>query len=79
MQGTATNPGPALLKSAVVLVSLRSTTGEIQTARWLDLNPPQPGESAEFSIDFPIAAGDDPSMSEYDLRAVGIPLAESSW
>jgi hypothetical protein len=79
MQGTATNPGPTLLKSAVVLVSLRSTTGEIQTARWLDIDPPQPGESAEFSIDFPIAAGDDPSMSEYDLRAVGIPLAESSW
>ena len=79
MQGTATNPGPVLLKSAVVLVSLRSTKGEIQTARWLDINPPQPGENAEFSIDFPIAAGDDPSMSEYDLRAVGIPLTESSW
>jgi hypothetical protein len=79
MQGTATNPGAALLKNAVVLVSLRSTTGEIQTARWLDLNPPQPGESVGFSIDFPIAAGDDPSMSEYDLRVVGILLPESSW
>jgi hypothetical protein len=77
MQGTATNSGPAVLKSAMVIVSLRSTTGEIQTARWLDINPPQPGENAEFSIDFPIAAGDDPAMSEYDLRAVGIPLTES--
>lgn len=79
MQGTVTNPGPAPLKSAMVLVSLRSTTGEIQTARWLDLTPPPPGESAGFSIDVPVAAGDDPAMSEYDLRAVGIPLSETSW
>ena len=79
VQGTLTNPGPAPLKSAVLLVSLRSTAGEIQTARWLDLFPPPPGESAEFSIDVPIAAGDEPAMSEYDLRAVGIPLPETSW
>jgi hypothetical protein len=79
MQGTVANPGPAPLKTAMVFVSLRSTSGDPQTARWLALPPPQPGQSAEFFVDLPIAAGDDPAMSEYDLRAVGLPLPESSW
>ncbi len=79
MQGILTNPGPAPLSSAMVFVSLRSTTGDPQTARWLGLTPPRPGESAEFFVDVPVAAGDDPAMSEYDLRAFGQPLPESSW
>jgi hypothetical protein len=79
MQGVVTNPGPAPLTSAMVFVSLRSTIGDAQTARWLALTPPQPGESAEFFVDVPLAAGDDPAMSEYDVRAFGLPLPESSW
>ena len=79
LRGALNNPGPGPLKSAMVFVSLRSTTGALQTARWLELTPPSPGESMQFSVDMPLAIGDDPAMSEFDVRALGVPLPESSW
>lgn len=79
LRGTISSPGSVPLKSAMVFVSLRATTGEPQSARWLELAPPAAGASAQFSLDMPLAAGIDPAMSEYDVRALGLPLEDSSW
>jgi hypothetical protein len=79
LRGAVSNPSSVQLKSTMVFVSLRSTTGEPQSARWLELAPPPAGASTEFTLDLPLAAGVDPAMSEYDVRAFGLPLPESSW
>jgi hypothetical protein len=79
LSGTVSNPASLPLRSAEIFVSLRSTTGEPQTARWLELTPPPSEAGMEFSIDMPVAAGVDPAMCEYDVRALGLPLPDSSW
>jgi len=75
LSGAITHPGNELLASLMVFVTLRSTSGEPQTARWLSLAPPAPGERIDFAIDLPLPKGADPAMSEYDLRALGLPIA----
>jgi hypothetical protein len=79
LSGTVSNPASLPLRSATILVSLRSTSGEPQSARWLELTPPPSQAGMEFSIDMPVAAGVDPAMCEYDVRALGLPLPDSSW
>jgi hypothetical protein len=78
LSGTVSNPASFPLRIAEIFVSLRSTTGEPQTARWLELTPPPTEAGMEFSIDMPVAAGVDPAMCEYDVRALGLPLPDSS-
>lgn len=75
LSGAITHPGTEPLASLMVYVTLRSTSGEPQTARWLPLAPPAPGERIDFAIDLPLPKGVDPAMSEYDLRALGLPIA----
>ena len=75
LRGAITHPGSVRLASLMVYVTLRSTNGEPQTARWLSLAPPAPGGRMDFAIDLPLPGGIDAAMSEYDLRALGLPLA----
>jgi len=79
LRGTVSNPDSVPLRNATVFVSLRSTTGEPQSARWLELASPPDEAGTVFSVDLPLAAGVDPAMCEYDVRAFGLPLPDSSW
>ncbi len=78
LRGTVSNPDSVPLRSASILISLRSTTGEPLSARWLELSAPPAEAGMEFSVDMPLAAGIDPAMCEYDVRALGRPLPDSS-
>jgi hypothetical protein len=78
LRGTVSNPDGIPLTRAMGFVSLRSTTGEPQSARWLELVPPPGQEDTQISIDLPLAAGVDPAMCEYDVRALGLPLSDPS-
>ncbi|MCX6072553.1 MAG: hypothetical protein NTU91_17155 [Chloroflexi bacterium] len=79
LRGTVSNPDSVPLRSAAIFVSLRSTTGEPQSARWLELAPPPAEAGVEFSLDMPLSADINPAMCEYDIRAFGLPLPDSSW
>jgi hypothetical protein len=79
LSGTVSNPDSVPLRSAAIFVSLRSTSGEPQSARWLELAPPPASAGVEFLLDMPLAADVDPAMCEYDVRALGLPLPDSSW
>jgi hypothetical protein len=60
------------VEAATVYAEVRSSTGEIVTAGWSTVGSFEPGTAGEFVLDLPIPAGMDATLTEYDLRAIGM-------
>jgi hypothetical protein len=72
IRGTVHNPMDFDVDAATVYVEVRSSTGELVTAGWSTAGSFQPGASGEFVLDLPIPVGLDATLTEYDLRAIGL-------
>lgn len=72
IRGTIHNPMDFDVEAATVYAELRSPTGELVTAGWSVVEALEPGASAEFVLDLPIPVGMDATLTEYDLRAIGL-------
>jgi len=58
--------------AATIYAEVRSSTGELVTAGWSAPESLSAGASADFVLDLPIPVGMDATLSEYDLRAIGL-------
>jgi hypothetical protein len=72
IRGTIHNPMDFDVEAATVYAEVRSSTGEIVTAGWSTVGSFEPGTAGEFVLDLPIPAGMDATLTEYDLRAIGL-------
>ena len=72
IRGTIHNPMDFDVEAATVYAEVRSSTGELVTAGWSVVEALEPGASAEFVLDLPIPVGMDATLTEYDLRAIGL-------
>ncbi len=72
LRGTVRNPLDADVESTAVFAEVRTTDGDLVSAGWSTLGLLQAGYSADFVLDLPIPAGMDPTLTEYDLRAIAL-------
>jgi hypothetical protein len=72
IRGTVHNPMDFDVDAATVYVEVRLSTGELATAGWSAAGSLGPGASGEFVLDLPIPVGLDATLTEYDLRAIGL-------
>ena len=72
IRGTVHNPMDVDVDAVTVYVEVRASTGELVTAGWSTAGSFEPGASGEFVLDLPIPAGLDATLTEYDLRAIGL-------
>jgi hypothetical protein len=72
IRGTVRNPMDFDVDAATVYVEVRSSTGGLVTAGWSTVGTLEPGASGEFVLDLPIPVGLDATLTEYDLRAIGV-------
>lgn len=72
IRGMIHNPMEFAVDAAIVYAEVRSSLGELLTAGWSESRSLEPGGSAEFILDLPIPAGMDATLTEYDLRAIGL-------
>lgn len=72
IRGSVHNPLDESLRSAAVFAEVRSVTGELLTAGWSSAEGLVPGESQAFVVELPLPEGVDATLSEYDLRAIGL-------
>lgn len=73
VRGSLTNEQVAALARPAVLAEVRLVTGELWTAGWTVLSAPvEPGASAEFVLELPLAEELEPTELEFDLRAFGV-------
>ncbi len=72
IRGTVHNPMDFDVDAATVYAEVRSSTGELVTAGWSTVGSFEPGASGEFVLDLPIPVGLDATLTEYDLRAIGL-------
>ena len=72
IRGTIHNPAELSVHAASVYAEVRSSTGELVTAGWSNAESLEPGGSKEFVLNLPIPVGMDATLTEYDLRAIGL-------
>ncbi len=72
IRGTVHNPMDFDVDAVTVYAEVRSSTGELVTAGWSTTGSFEPGASGEFVLDLPIPMGLDATLTEYDLRAIGL-------
>ncbi len=72
IRGTIHNPMAFDVDAATVYAEVRSSTGELVTAGWSAPENLVAGASVDFVLDLPIPVGMDATLSEYDLRAIGL-------
>jgi hypothetical protein len=72
IRGTVHNPMDFDVDTATVYAEVRSSNGELLTAGWSTAGSFGPGASGEFVLDLPIPVGLDATLTEYDLRAIGL-------
>jgi hypothetical protein len=72
IRGTIRNPMDFEVDAATVYAEVRSTFGELVTAGWSRAETLAPGASAAFVLDLPIPVGLNATLTEYDLRAIGL-------
>lgn len=73
LRGVISNNGETNVEEAIVLVTIRSTAGELITAGWfISSEQLSIGDSAEFKLHLSLPKGTDPTMSEYDVQAAGL-------
>ena len=72
IRGTIHNPTDFEVDAATVYAQVRSSTGELVTAGWSAPESFSAGASADFVLDLPIPVGMDATLTEYDLRAIGL-------
>ena len=72
IRGTIHNPMDFEVHAATIYAEVRSSTGELVTAGWSAPESLSAGASADFVLDLPIPVGMDATLSEYDLRAIGL-------
>lgn len=72
IRGTLRNPTGVQVEAATVYAEVRSSFGELVTAGWFVAESLEPDGAAEFVLDLPIPAGMDATLTEYDLRAIGL-------
>ena len=72
IRGTIHNPMAFDVDAATVYADVRSSTGELVTAGWSAPEKLVAGASVEFVLDLPIPVGMDATLTEYDLRAIGL-------
>ena len=72
IRGTIRNPTAFKVDAATVYAEVRSSTGELVTAGWSAPESLSAGTSADFVLDLPIPVGMDATLTEYDLRAIGL-------
>ena len=72
IRGTIRNSMAFDVVAATVHAEVRSSTGELVTAGWSALESLSAGASVDFVLDLPIPVGMDATLSEYDLRAIGL-------
>ncbi|MEE9216678.1 MAG: hypothetical protein V3U32_04510, partial [Anaerolineales bacterium] len=72
IRGTIRNPMDFDVYAATIYAEVRSSTGELVTAGWSVPKALEPGSSVEFVLDLPIPVGMDATLTEYDLRAIGL-------
>ena len=73
IRGEIRNPTQGELDRATVYAEVRSTAGELITAGWSTIEGLEEDGSADFVLDLPIPVGLDAALTEYDLRAIGLP------
>ena len=72
IRGTIRNSTQVAVESATVYAEVRSSLGELVTAGWSVTESLKPGAAADFVLDLPIPVGMDATLTEYDLRAIGL-------
>jgi hypothetical protein len=71
IRGTVHNPMETDVEAAV-FAEVRSSLGDLVTAGWSEVETIEPEGTAEFVLDLPVPEGLDASLTEYDLRAIGL-------
>lgn len=72
IRGTIRNSMEFDVDAATVYAEVRSSTGELVTAGWSAPESLMAGASVDFVLDLPIPVGMDATLTEYDLRAIGL-------
>ena len=72
IRGTIRNPMAYDVVAATVYAEVRSSTGQLATAGWSAPESLSAGASVDFVLDLPIPVGMDGTLTEYDLRAIGL-------
>ena len=72
IRGTIHNPMTFDVDAAAVYADVRSSTGELVTAGWSAPEILLAGASVDFVLNLPIPVGMDATLTEYDLRALGL-------
>ncbi len=72
IRGKIHNPMAFDVDAATVYADVRSSTGELVTAGWSAPEKLVAGASVNFVLDLPIPVGLDATLTEYDLRAIGL-------
>lgn len=75
LHGTVRNPWIDEMTHPSVLAAVRTTEGDLLAAGWMEVALSlAPNESADFVLALPLPEGADLAMTEYDLRALGVPI-----
>lgn len=72
IRGTIRNPMEFAVDGATVYAEVRTATGELVTAGWSESQSLEPDQLADFRLELPVPAGMDATLTEYDLRAIGL-------
>ena len=72
IRGTIHNPMEFAVDGATVYAEVRTSTGELVTAGWSESQSLEPDELADFQLELPVPAGMNATLTEYDLRAIGL-------
>ncbi len=72
IRGTLHNPMEFAVDRATVYAEVRTATGELVTAGWSESQSLEPDQLADFRLELPVPAGMDATLTEYDLRAIGL-------
>ena len=72
IRGVVRNSMDIDVDAVTVYAEVRSSAGDLITAGWSTAGYLEPGESRNFVLDLPVPVGMDATLTEYDLRAIGL-------